>query len=117
MLNRARLVLFASLASLALVVACGTNSGDQSIFGPEGGTGGDDDASFPNDTSLPPDPGHFTEAGPSETSVPDACVGDACGPVTPQVICGDGVLGGSETCDDGNAIPGDGCSGVCTIEP
>ncbi len=33
------------------------------------------------------------------------------------VVCGDGVLGASEQCDDGNSIPGDGCSGVCTAEP
>jgi len=36
----------------------------------------------------------------------------------PQVpICGDGILQPGEACDDGNPIPGDGCSGVCTIEP
>ncbi|HEY3254240.1 MAG TPA: DUF4215 domain-containing protein, partial [Polyangiaceae bacterium] len=32
-------------------------------------------------------------------------------------VCGDGVLGKSEECDDGNAKPGDGCSGVCAIDP
>jgi len=32
-------------------------------------------------------------------------------------ICGDGELTGSEECDDGNRIPGDGCDENCHIEP
>ncbi|WP_246356654.1 FG-GAP-like repeat-containing protein [Pyxidicoccus fallax] len=32
-------------------------------------------------------------------------------------ICGDGVLGGFEVCDDGNQLSGDGCNSVCTVEP
>ena len=31
-------------------------------------------------------------------------------------LCGNNVLDASETCDDGNKTPGDGCSGVCQIE-
>jgi fibro-slime domain-containing protein len=31
-------------------------------------------------------------------------------------VCGDGVVAGSEQCDDGNRIPFDGCSPTCTIE-
>jgi len=31
-------------------------------------------------------------------------------------ICGDGLVVGSETCDDGNHANGDGCSDICTIE-
>lgn len=30
--------------------------------------------------------------------------------------CGDGVIGGAETCDDGNTRAGDGCSSTCTVE-
>jgi len=30
--------------------------------------------------------------------------------------CGNGTLEGSEQCDDGNRMSGDGCSGVCVIE-
>jgi cysteine-rich repeat protein len=32
--------------------------------------------------------------------------------------CGDGInnQGGIEECDDGNALPGDGCNGICKIE-
>ena len=32
-------------------------------------------------------------------------------------VCGDGAVGKSEECDDGNAKPGDGCSGLCLIDP
>ena len=31
-------------------------------------------------------------------------------------ICGDGVITGSETCDDGDALSGDGCSSTCQTE-
>lgn len=32
-------------------------------------------------------------------------------------ICGNGVVGPGETCDDGNTTPGDGCDAVCQLEP
>jgi len=35
--------------------------------------------------------------------------------VTPGV-CGDGLVGGREQCDDGNTVGGDGCSSTCQIE-
>jgi len=31
-------------------------------------------------------------------------------------VCGDAVLEGSEQCDDGNAVSGDGCSATCQLE-
>lgn len=34
-----------------------------------------------------------------------------------RVICGDGVRGGDEQCDDGNTAAGDGCSAKCVQEP
>ncbi|MEO8703687.1 MAG: kelch repeat-containing protein [Kofleriaceae bacterium] len=37
------------------------------------------------------------------------CIAGACWPS----ICGDGVVGPEEVCDDGNAVPGDGCSSDC----
>ena len=30
--------------------------------------------------------------------------------------CGDGFMVGSETCDDGNKVSGDGCTAACTLE-
>jgi cysteine-rich repeat protein len=32
------------------------------------------------------------------------------------VVCGDGVIAGSETCDDRNTTPGDGCDAHCQLE-
>lgn len=37
---------------------------------------------------------------------------DQCSP-----ICGDGLIRGDERCDDGNQSPGDGCDGLCRVEP
>ncbi|MCB9506853.1 MAG: DUF4215 domain-containing protein [Myxococcales bacterium] len=35
---------------------------------------------------------------------------------TPAIVCGDGVLGATEACDDGGTASGDGCSGTCAVE-
>lgn len=40
-----------------------------------------------------------------------SCVGSTCAPV-----CGDALLRGDETCDDGGAVDGDGCSAACRNE-
>ena len=41
-----------------------------------------------------------------------------CQMVPSGPACGDGVINqASEECDDGNAVPGDGCNGICKIEP
>jgi cysteine-rich repeat protein len=34
----------------------------------------------------------------------------------PPAICGNGVMEGSEQCDDGGLVDGDGCSSLCVIE-
>jgi len=39
-----------------------------------------------------------------------------CAPPTGP-YCGDNVVDAGESCDDGNQLPGDGCTGVCGIEP
>jgi cysteine-rich repeat protein len=36
--------------------------------------------------------------------------------VTPA-LCGNGIVSPGETCDDGNALPADGCSDTCQTEP
>lgn len=51
--------------------------------------------------------------------------GDGCCPAGANVAidddcpvrCGDGVRSPGEACDDGNVLPGDGCSPTCTREP
>lgn len=36
--------------------------------------------------------------------------------VVPAPVCGDSLIQGAETCDDGDTDPGDGCDGSCQIE-
>lgn len=38
-------------------------------------------------------------------------------PIPTGPVCGDGKVEAPETCDDLNSKPGDGCTGVCMIEP
>lgn len=50
-----------------------------------------------------------------------AADGNICNPDEPAMcvppsVCGDGVIEGSETCDDDNVDAGDGCSDVCATE-
>jgi|GEM_PF-1851224 len=33
-----------------------------------------------------------------------------------HTLCGDGLTANTEQCDDGNQVPGDGCSDTCTVE-
>ena len=42
------------------------------------------------------------------------CSGTSCSTPTE---CGNSIVESGESCDDGNSIPGDGCSGICRIEP
>lgn len=42
--------------------------------------------------------------------------GNGQGDVCEAVVCGNGLIQGSEQCDDGNIAGGDGCSAICTIE-
>jgi cysteine-rich repeat protein len=58
---------------------------------------------------------------------PDSCY--ACGPnnegngfcnnicQNPAPVCGDGIVGFGESCDDGNTVGGDGCEANCQLPP
>ncbi len=50
------------------------------------------------------------QCAPTPIDAPDAGDPDAS-------TCGDAQLSGSETCDDGNGVSGDGCSDACLAEP
>lgn len=43
--------------------------------------------------------------------------GGGSGGSGPGQVCGNGIVEGTEECDDGNLISGDGCSSTCQIEP
>jgi fibro-slime domain-containing protein len=50
---------------------------------------------------------------PSEGGTAGACSGPDCN----GIDCGNGVIEDGEICDDGNGRAGDGCSGLCRVEP
>src|SRR3954464_11915405 len=41
----------------------------------------------------------------------------ACSAASSPETCGNGIVEGQETCDDGNRRDGDGCSATCQVEP
>ena len=43
-------------------------------------------------------------------------LGYNCATTPCKPICGDGLVRGTEVCDDGNTYGGDGCNGTCRIE-
>lgn len=60
--------------------------------------------------------------GQSYWIIVDGSSKDEYGPFTLNLTlhppgCGDGLISGTEQCDDGNAVNGDGCSATCTAEP
>ncbi|HEY0134899.1 MAG TPA: DUF4215 domain-containing protein [Nannocystis sp.] len=70
------------------------------------------DASTGTSTGMTADstggPGTST-SGVDETTSTGSGSGDSSSTGTTGPVCGDGLVEGDETCDDGNDIPGDGC--------
>jgi cysteine-rich repeat protein len=46
----------------------------------------------------------------------DTCPLYQIGQFSPAPVCGNGIIAGAETCDDGNLASGDGCSAACAVE-
>jgi len=69
--------------------------------------------------SCPPTGGACSVTDPCDSPAPPAsCNAGGGGGGGPQPYCGDGSVNQvGEACDDGNAQPGDGCSGACQVEP
>ena len=55
------------------------------------------------------------DAAVRDAAARDGAAGDY--DASPAEICGDGVITGSEECDDGNLLDGDGCQSSCAVEP
>jgi cysteine-rich repeat protein len=105
-------------------IACGVEKNDRSIaeHGVTAGPSSAGETLSPLETSTSTtmgtsgateDTGQMSASGVSmtggEASGPDT-VGSSSGTTAaPGPICGDGVVEGSETCDDGNDVPDDGC--------
>ena len=67
---------------------------------------GDQDGRCANVDNCPND------YNPAQTDANRNGQGDVC----EGVVCGNGIVQGSEQCDDGNKAGGDGCSAICTLE-
>lgn len=53
-------------------------------------------------------------------TVPESNESDNCTTSSSSLVvtlCGNSIIEGSETCDDGNTVSGDGCSDTCRVEP
>jgi fibro-slime domain-containing protein len=119
-----RLLVLGLLACALPITACGgtpwlppsgsifDDAGNDALAPPPA-SGGDDGMAADN---APPPISLLPDAQGPEVAV-DACASGACDDAAMTSVCGDGVIGVGEQCDDGNSIPGDGCSGVCQIEP
>ena len=64
-----------------------------------------------------PDPGSllFPDGIHPNHTVGDPFITDRLLPELAEVFCGNGILDPGESCDDGNNIPGDGCSATCGV--
>ncbi|MCZ7683372.1 MAG: DUF4215 domain-containing protein [Sandaracinaceae bacterium] len=86
-----------TLSTTALAALLALTSGCQLVVG------------FDRDR-IPSDGGGMDSQVEADTGPPDG------GPPDGGPVCGDGVLAGTEACDDGDTTAGDGCSDTCTVE-
>ncbi|HEY5955454.1 MAG TPA: DUF4215 domain-containing protein, partial [Polyangiaceae bacterium] len=113
-----------SIAMTALV-SCSSSSGGPILS--DSGSGGSG-----NSTGVSTDPNSTSPGAPrggssgvfigTGGSGENPCLGpnppDTCQLVPSGPACGDGKINQeSEVCDDGNSVPGDGCTGICKVEP
>jgi len=100
-------VLF-SASILAISPACVVRSMDDSDTARDGTqAGGQSGGEQPDFSFDPADEAEKKE--PADKPEPP--------PPPPETVCGNAEVEAGETCDDGNAVPGDGCSGICRQEP
>lgn len=115
--------------SVAMTVFVGCSSGNDSILpgglassGKGSGVGssgiGTNNGGGIGDPNAGGSTGIFTNGG----AAGNPCLSDDppanCELVASGPACGDGQLNQeSEICDDGNSVPGDGCTGICKLEP
>ena len=101
------------LAVLVLGLSSGCGGGSVSPAGRSDSAAPGLDSRYPG-SDLPYVPPRL-DANPGADHVSDC--GDACPGLDAGPLCGNGILELGETCDDSNARPGDGCSGLCHTEP
>lgn len=102
--------------------ACESWGPEVGFSGGEGDTDRDMDTGDVNTDSSDTNPGDSSpDTGSNGTDNPcdDPNPPDNCQMVASGPACGDGNIDTelSESCDDGNTLPGDGCTGICKVEP
>jgi len=115
--NGCRDVWSLAIWAAALAVACGGETVDSTTddvirltAGDRSSSGGSDAEAADETFSVDVTATSGLDGGDTSTG---ACAPEDC---EPNPYCGDGRLDDSEACDDFNAMPGDGCSGVCEVE-
>jgi fibro-slime domain-containing protein len=100
---------------LALYACAGSPPVSLSVFTTDSGS--DSTASSPDDGPGGDSTGpiHLGDDA-TQQDADGACGTDACSDAAPG-YCGDSIIQTGEQCDDGNSVPGDGCSGTCQLEP
>ncbi|HEU5073399.1 MAG TPA: DUF4215 domain-containing protein, partial [Polyangiaceae bacterium] len=95
----------------------GRNSSSDGIGSTTDGGGGNQGSTNTN-TTVPGLNGGIIPGGPAENPCEAEDAPDDCELVASGPACGDGEinLDPPEACDDGNSLPGDGCSGTCVVE-
>lgn len=73
-----------------------------------------DDTGCPSGETCEPDPQSPWFTGKSNSGLPRGAF-RVTGLPAPTPVCGNGVTEGSEECDDGNTVDGDGCGSDCRI--
>jgi len=110
--------LFTPCFVLGIVLGCSGQATVSSAGNPTGGAGGAGVSGAGGRTGIIGNLGGTTSKGGTSGN---PCLADpppaACQMVPSGPACGDGVINqDSEECDDGNSVPGDGCTGICKIE-
>ncbi|MGE5787764.1 MAG: DUF4215 domain-containing protein [Myxococcales bacterium] len=109
-------VLLPGLVALCVGIAACSHSGDSMFLssGSDGGANGTKGAG-----SSASNKGIDIKTGTANNTSCNVDAGKCYAVVDAGPYCGDGVIDAErdEICDDGNRIGGDGCSGVCKVEP
>ncbi len=91
----------------SMLASCGDGNVDSGEFCDDGNMASGDGC----DASCAIETGYQCAMGPAA----GPCTSGGAGSVI--TVCGDGAVGGTEVCDDGNTAAGDGCDATCAIEP
>jgi len=106
----------AVLALAAVACTNGSIQGGANGGGGKGGAGGSSSGAGGTSPGFKLDGSVGTGGTAGGSGVCNSTSTQGCKAQSPPG-CGDGINQSPEECDDGNGVPGDGCNGVCKVEP